>query len=279
VVLICSAVANGTNDSSRVAKIALFLGLFSTFLGIASTVFTFYRTSPAGEVKVVEPLSGYAIVRGIDPTYPNEPDPKKGLGVGPFPSDHIVLPLEWSNGTGSPVLIKNPKLVLRELKENGNTTERTLEFFLVGEFPEASVTVFNNVNKKPHNFTNSVIVEPHSVKQTVSVYRVSDWVGENACLRFHQGQNYQVDLTYDRIPQDPTVRLGWWLGASGGGTITQSLVDDMPILNTANLLSPYGQGGSIGWDYVSLLPGSRASSAKDLPEDATKYYDELEQCS
>ena len=283
--VLVAAMAEGNDNTSDVtntsgvAKVALLLGILSTVLGISSTVFTFYRTSPAGEVKVVEPLSGYALVRGIDPTYPDEPDPKKGLGVGPFPSDHLVLPLEWSNGTGSPVLIKSPTLVLRELGENGKRIGKTLEFFLVGEFQEASVTVFNNVNDKPHNFTNSVVVEPHSVKQTVSVFRVSDWIDKNECLRFHQGQNYHVELAYTRIPQNPTARLGWWVGRSVSATGSQSLVDDMPILDTANLLSPYGKGTNIGWDYVSLLPGSRASRTKDLREDATKHYDELEQCS
>jgi hypothetical protein len=267
--------ADGTNNASGVAKFALFLGLFSTILGISSTLFTFYRTSSAGEIKVVEPLSGYALVWGIDPTYPNEPE----LSVGPFPSDHIVLPLEWSNGTGSPVLIKTPTLVLTELGEDGNPTEKELEFFLVGELPEASITVFNDVNTKPHNFTNSLVVEPHSVKQTVSVFRVSGWDSpENMCLRFHQGQNYQVDLAYERIPQDPRVRLGWRVAGSRDGTISQSLVDNLPILARANSLSPYGQGDSIGWDYISLLPGSRASRAKDLPEDETKYYTEPEEC-
>ena len=267
-----------TQKSSRVARAALVLGVLSTFLGIMSTVVTFYRTSSAGQVEAVEPLSGYAIVRGVDPTYPGEPDPKKGLGVGPYPSDHMVLPVEWSNGTGSPVLIKNPRLVLHELGQNGDPTGDSLEFFLVGEFPEASITVFNNVNEKPYDFTNSIVLEPHSVRQSVLVFRIRDWAGANQCFRFHQGQRYQADLVYNRIPQDPRIRFGWLLAGRGGEPTTQVLVDNLPILDTANLLSPYGKG-SIGWDYVSLLPGSRATTIKHLREDTTKYYTEPEPCS
>ena len=262
--------ADGANQSSSgVAKVALFLGIFSTALGIVSTVFTLYRTSTAGEVKVVKPVSGYALVRGIDP---------EGAHMGPWNPDHIVLPLEWSNGTGTPVLIKSPTLQFSELGENGKPTGKLIKFFLVGELPEASIMVSDNLNTRPHTFTNSVVVEPHSVKQTVSVFRVNNWDRENECLRFHQGQNYKVDLIYSRIPQEPT----WSLGSEYG---PQTLIDDLPILESANHLSPYSANhlsphNFTGWDYYSLLPGSRAYRADDLREDATTSYEEpLEKCS
>jgi hypothetical protein len=272
-------IADGANQSSSsVARAALFLGIFSTLLSIASTVFTFYRTSPAGEVKVVKPLSGYALVRGINP---------EGVQMGPWSPDHIVLPLEWSNGTGSPVLIKSPRLLLSELGENGKPTGEQLEFFLVGELPEASIMVSDNLNTIAHNFTNSIVVEPHSVKQSVSVFRVNNWDAENKCLRFHQGQNYQVALDYDRIPQDPTVSLidkwlKWlkWLPILGsrGETTPQPLVDNLPILESANDLSLYGED-YLGWDYYSLLPGSRASRAEDLKEVWNKEDGDFADCS
>jgi hypothetical protein len=261
--------ADGANQSSSgVAKVALFLGILSTFLGIVSTVFALYRTSPAGEVKLVLPLSGYAVVRGINP---------EGTQLGPWSPDHIVLPLEWSNGTGTPVLIKSPSLLLRELGENEKPTGKRLKFFLVGELPEASIMVSDNLNTRPHTFTNSVVVEPHSVKQTVSVFRVNNWDGENKCLRFHRGQNYQVALDYERLPRDPTWSLeGSWDGA-------QPLVHNLPILENANYLSPYGANHLSpdkypGRDYYSLLPGSRASRVKDLDEVEKKYYKEPEKC-
>jgi hypothetical protein len=47
------------NTSSGVAKVALVLGIVSTVLGILSTSVTFYRTSSAGQVEAVEPLSGW----------------------------------------------------------------------------------------------------------------------------------------------------------------------------------------------------------------------------
>ena len=58
-------------------------------------------------------------------------------------SDHIVLPVEWSNGTGSPVLIKSPSLRLSELGENGEPNGNQLKFFLVGDLPEMSVVVLS----------------------------------------------------------------------------------------------------------------------------------------
>jgi hypothetical protein len=231
-------------------------------------------------VEVIEPLSGYAIVRGIDPTYPGEPEKGQGVGVGPWPSDHIVLPLEWSNGTGTPVLIKQPVLVLTELSQNGEPIRR--KFFLVGEFDEASTTVFNDVNKKPPSFTNSLVLDPHSVLQGVFVFRINKWDTRNLCFRFHQGQRYEVDLLFDRHPQDLRVQWGWWvLGwlTSGSKTesVTQQIADDLPILTTANWISPYGKG-NVGWDFVSLLPGSRAARSQGLNEDATKHFIEADVC-
>ena len=261
--------ADGNNQtSSGVARVALFLGVFSTLVGILSTGLTLYRTSPAGEVKVVEPLTGYALVRGIDPGGEG--------GAFAISSDHIVLPLEWSNGTGSPVLIKSPSLRLSELGENGEPNGKQLKFFLVGELPEMSVPVLSNLDKNPPNFTNSVVVEPHSVKPTVAVFRVHNW-DEHDCLRFHQGQNYKVVLEYRRIPQDPRDGLfGLRIGGSEDGPQPQPLVENLPILESANYLSVYG-----GWDYFSLLPGSRASEAiaKKLEEDDTKNYIDLKKCS
>lgn len=257
----CRMADSTKQSSSGVAKLALFLGILSTLLGIVSTMFTLYRTSAAGEVKVVKPLSGYALVRGINP------DPG-GAESGPFAisSDHIVLPLEWSNGTGTPILIKSPSLQLTELGENG----KQLKFFLVGELPEMSIAVFENLNEKPPTFSNSVVVEPHSVKKTVSVFRVNNW-DEHKCLRFHQGQNYKVELEYSRIPQKPrfrpSFRFRFWEGGSEVDQTSQPLVDNLPILKSANYLLVYE-----GWDYYSLLPGSRASAAEGLPEDATKHY-------
>ena len=94
-----------------------------------------------------------------------------------------MLPLEWSNGAGTPILIKSPSLQLTELGENG----KQLKFFLVGELPEMSIAVFENSNEKPPTLSNSVVVKPNSFKQTVSVFLVNNW-DEHKCLRFHQGQ-------------------------------------------------------------------------------------------
>jgi hypothetical protein len=63
-------VADNTGEKAHpLAKIAIVLGVLSTLLRIFSTGFTLIRTTSVGQVEEVQPLSGYALIRGIDPTY------------------------------------------------------------------------------------------------------------------------------------------------------------------------------------------------------------------
>jgi hypothetical protein len=73
----------------------------------------------------------------------------------------------------------------------------------------------------------------------------------------------------------------WWriegLTRKSQKPIVDALAQNMPILDTANWIDPYGKD-AVGWDYVSLLPGSRAATAKNIPENDTKHYSEAPKC-
>jgi hypothetical protein len=248
-------------------------------ISVLSIVFTLYRTSSFGEVTPQE-ASAYAIVRGVDPSYEGEPKPGEAVGVGPWPSDHVVFPIEWSNSSGSSALVRNPVLIFSELGQNNKPTGHEITFFLVGEFPEISPTVLNNVNAKPYTFTNTLVLEPHSVSQRTLVFRVEDWEGEgkNHCFRFHQGLRYNVSIEFSRIPESPLLGLLYKvLGRQGKRS--EELVEKLETLDTANWISPYGKGKSVGWDYYSLLPGARATSNEPIRENAVKHYSEPRECS
>jgi hypothetical protein len=200
-----SAKQQGTPDEKTKKRDWTTIGvsIAALFVSIFSVMLSWYWNSPIGDVRALEP-SGYAIVRGIDPTFEGEPELHKGLGVGPWPSDHVVMPIEWANNSGSSILVKDPVLVFQELDRDGHPIGDEIRFFLIGEFPEISAQVFNNVNTKPHTFKNSVIIEPHTVIQSISVFRVEGWFKEpNQCFRFIPGENYRVELRYLRIPGIP----------------------------------------------------------------------------
>jgi hypothetical protein len=69
--------------------LSLYLSLVLSFVATIVSVGTLWITwAPRGEVHPIAP-SGYAVMRGIP----------KFEGLGPFPSDHLVLPLEWATGS------------------------------------------------------------------------------------------------------------------------------------------------------------------------------------
>jgi hypothetical protein len=260
------------------------VSIAALFVSIFSVLLSWYWNSPIGDVSALEP-SGYAIVRGIDPTFEGEPGPREGLGVGPYPSDHVVMPLEWANNSGSSILVKDPVLVFDPLGRDGPPAGDEIEFFLVGEFPEMSAQVFNGVNTKPHTFKNSLVIEPHTVIQSISVFRIEGWFEEpNQCFRFIPGQRYRVEIRYLRIPEDPKVSAWWRLtGLRSERERTLTLVEQMTIQTTVDYLNVYGptkEGESIGWDFYSLLPGSRSLQGDTPPRaDADDRYSEEYPCT
>jgi hypothetical protein len=74
--------------------------------------------------------------------------------VGIFPSDHLVFPLEFSNNTGTTVLLKEPTLVLDGIDA---PPDKNVNFFMVGEFKALSPSVLQDVNSHPPSFTKSIL--------------------------------------------------------------------------------------------------------------------------
>ncbi len=85
-------------DPKKTEKITIVISFLALATSVISVFFDLYFDLSYGNVQPLEP-SGYCIIRGISH----------------FPSDHIVLPLEWENTGGLIVLVRNPCLVLREL--------------------------------------------------------------------------------------------------------------------------------------------------------------------
>jgi len=285
-------VLNVSDDSQENSKekakgrdpLTIGVSILALIVSATSVFLSWYWNSPIGDVRPIEP-SGYAIMRGIDPTFEGEPEPGIGLGLGPYPSDHIILPLEWANNSGNSILVKEPVLLLHKLGRDGEPTGSVYRFFLVGEFPETSAKVFNHANTEPHTFKNSLIIEPHTVMESVSVFRVAKWWSgqPNECFRFIPGDRYSVEIQYRRIPEDPKQAIWWRI--TGVGTKRErsmTVIEKLTIQTTVDFLNVYGPthpGENIGWDFFSLLPGSRSTQGGTVPRADPKYrYEEEPPC-
>jgi len=166
--------------------------ILALLVSLATLAFTLYWASPFGYVGSVQP-SGYAVARGYNFNI-------EGREVAAAPSDHLVLPLEWENNSGSSVLIKEPELVLHELDEAGNDVGDAQRFFFVGEYPELSAQVLATRNTNPHPYESSLVLAPHSVSQNVAVFRIKKWLGDNWLFRLKGDTRYRLEIEYDQIP-------------------------------------------------------------------------------
>ena len=162
-------------------KIGMFftIGLSIAALAISCCSYM-YVTSP-GEVQPHKP-SGYGFIRGIHP----------------FPSDHIVLPIEWENTGGRAVTVRHSYLVLRELGPDDNETETEYCFLLAGEYPDISTNSFDEF----YSIKDSLILDPHSITHKNLVFHIKDLWNEsnNATHRFEftSGVNYSVYFGYKK---------------------------------------------------------------------------------
>ena len=131
---------------------------------------------------VPEKPSNFIIIRGLDP----------------FPSDHIVLPLEWSNLGGQPIIVKHPTLVLHKIAGQKPLDKYT--FSLAGAFPN---TYLKSLKEENYMLTKSFSLNPHSIIQKVLVFHVEYWwddVSEEHRQYYHfnfkSGEKYKVDLCF-----------------------------------------------------------------------------------
>lgn len=165
-----------------VKDLSNWISLGALLVSLLSLAFTLYWNSSIGQVRPLEP-SGYAIIRGFG---------VEG-GIGPYPSDHLVLPMQWQNASGRPVVIQKPKLILQR-REGGEGSGRDLTFTLAGTYPDISTESFDN--RYIHN--NSFLVEPHSVSVNTMVFHIKDFWKDDADFRFVGTDEFQVKVNYTK---------------------------------------------------------------------------------
>ena len=183
----------------RVSVSALVISALALTASIASLVFTLWYQLCGPRVTLYEP-TGYAIIRGLYS----------------FPSDHIVLPLEWENSGGQTAVVRHPYLKLHNVQSG-----QDLIFGLAGEYAEISTEVFKD--RYGYKIKRSFLLEPHAVSLRVLVFHISDWwddKNENYDFRFLGGDCCDVSIGY-QVNQEPPVEFSLF---------------EMPIFGSANRL-------------------------------------------
>jgi hypothetical protein len=94
-------------------KCIITIMLVTMLLAIIGAAPVLWDLISPGEVRPIPP-SGYSIIRGVESFS--------------FPSDHIVLPIDWEYTGGTPAVITHPYLVFREIDDNGNEIGKEYNF-------------------------------------------------------------------------------------------------------------------------------------------------------
>jgi hypothetical protein len=181
-------IADNKTSGRKIGRIEILISILALAVSMVSLWISIF-----GAPGVVRPLtpSGYAIIREI----------------GPFPSDHILIPLEWENTTGRPVLIRQPYLRLRELDSAGRETGKEYRFVLAGEYPGISTNSLQGM----YSILNSFNLPEHAISLKLLVFHNDQWWNESSDLyrlRFKAGQEYKVYIGYKLgLDQPPEAAL------------------------------------------------------------------------
>jgi hypothetical protein len=158
--------------------ISLWISIISALIAVVSAVVAYLAYVQPGIIRPIGP-SGYAIVRGD----------------GDSPSDCLVIPMEWQNTSGKPVLIRHPELSLIQVDNAGNQTGAQYRFLLAGEYPEISYAAFAST----YAYENSFVISANAVPIKILAFHNESWWDKNSplyTLQFKSGQNYKVVIRY-----------------------------------------------------------------------------------
>lgn len=224
-------------------EVGSWIALFALFISAASFVFTLCLNSAIGEVRLLQ-LSAYAVIRGM------------GIeqGIGGFPSDHLVLPLQWKNASGGPVVIQQPELMLKELRE-GEESGTEHVFTLAGEYPDISTQSFSN----RYSHKNSLLIDKKSVSFNTLVFHHKYYWDRNGIqnkegynFRFKAGEEYRVNIRYSkRSGLNAQLQKVLKRYADGGKTevLAQSLKHKFSVDTLKQKDDPSRADNEPWWDY------------------------------
>lgn len=125
------------------------------------------------------PPSGYTIVRGLDG----------------FPSDHIIISVDWHNSWKQKrEIIRQPYLIM-------NNSSATYKFYFVGEFPQFSRRYFANEYNADLSRSGTFIIQPKSVSTHAIVFQIDNYWNNkspNYKFRFVPGDTFRVCIGFEK---------------------------------------------------------------------------------
>jgi hypothetical protein len=157
------------------ASLAIFISIWALFNTKT------YQSSPAN-ISFYKP-TGYAVIRGLYS----------------FPSDHLVIPIEWVNNGGTAGVIRHPTLTLNNLA-NGEV----IEYTLAGEYDNISTDAIND--RQGYEMKRSFIINPHSIELKVLVFHVENWWNNDIGTynsKFDPEDCFKVTISYQVNDDEP----------------------------------------------------------------------------
>jgi hypothetical protein len=152
--------------------------LITLLVSIYSFNAIYDRVSP-GEIVTLNPPSGYVIIRGFDN----------------FPSDHIIVPVDWRNSwRQKPEIIRSPYLMLR------NSTN-TYKFYFMGELPEFSRKYFSGNHSEELSRSSTFTIQPSSPSTHALVFQIDhywDNSSPNYWFRFNPRDTFYASIGFER---------------------------------------------------------------------------------
>ena len=195
-----------------VAASAFVISILALIVAIISLISTIQYRQVGPKVTPYEP-TGYTIIRGQDA----------------FPSDLLIIPLEWENASDRTAVVRYPSLKLHNA-ESGQ--DLVLDF--AGEYTDISTRAFQD--KDGYQPERSFLLEPNAVSLKVLAFRISNWwdeKNENYAFTFLGDDCYDVSIGY-QINQEP---------------LAERSLFDLPIFAGVNRLDP---AAGYWWDFWSL---------------------------
>lgn len=194
-----------------------------TIIGIFLTICTLYNTYSYGQGECIPP-SEFAILRGYH---------------GSFPSDLLVVPINWRNNGARYELIENISLNLTLVEKNGlpikNNKTIKNRWILLGTLKDISGATIEN-NNRPYSYLQDLIIQPHSITQTFCVFQIEGYWNKNLPnynFTFNHTcnlWNVDMDFTIDGIP--------------GSGRLFE-----LPVYETVDKMKA---SSNYTWDYFQI---------------------------
>jgi len=157
------------------------IGILTTILLVIGTFYAALHIFPPGNAEPLQP-SSYAVVRGM----------------GNFPSDHIIIPIEWRNSGGQPTLIRNLKLFLINVTDPSQNSRDKPELIyeLAGEFAKDYSKNIGYVGES-YTLKQAYVIDPNTITPTFMVFHIQGWWNPKQMFQFKKAKiTYRVLLNY-----------------------------------------------------------------------------------